>query len=666
MKIMLLSAVGLLCSLWATAQAPQEFPDEDFTFAASGARAVYMKRYDKDTAAGAVVLDEFGKTFIDNSQKNILVHYRHVMIKILNDRGISEATFEIPVYKSMDGGGAEEVYNVKAHTYNQEADGMQDIPFKQRDIFRETKSRTADLIKFTLPGVKAGSIIDVSYNLSSPFIRNFRGWDFQSDIPKIRSRYWAKIPANFDYHISLNGYLKLDEDDRDLVKGCLVVFNGGQADCTLMKLGMKDIPAFREEPYMPARSNYLSAVHFELSQVKNFNGSVDKLTNTWGDLDKQLAEDKDFGVQLKRGPSLLKDLSRGVTAGDTSDVARARHLYRYFQKTFRWDDYRGVFLERGIKKLLDSRAGNVADINVALVAALRSLGLKASPVLVSTRDNGIPREFYPALTDFNYIVARLEIAGNVYMLDATRRELPFGMIPLECVNGKGRVIPGRKPSEWLPMSAPQGFNEVDVAQLFLTEEGKLTGQVTRTFTGYAALHKRRDIRGYSSLDDYLDHVTGRWPGFTVTADSLRDLDKVDEALVETSEVSFDKPPGPGSLALNPFFSSMEENPFKATERHYPIDFGTTERNYSVISLHYPPGYRLASMPRPTNLALPDQGGRYIVQVDSLAGLVIIKALMEKSKPYYLASQYGALKQLYNLIVQSQRAEVVFAKNEISR
>jgi len=240
------------------------------------------------------------------------------------------------------------------------------------------------------------------------------------------------------------------------------------------------------------------------------------------------------------------------------------------------------------------------------------------------------------------------------------------MIPLECVNGKGRLIPERKPSKWLTLTAPAGFNEVDVAQLFLTEEGKLSGQVTRTFTGYAALEKRRDIRGYSSLDDYLDHVTGRWPGFTITADSLQDLDRVDEALVETSEVSFDKPPSPGSLALNPFFSSMEANPFKATERHYPIDFGTTERNYSVISLHYPPGYRLASMPRPTNLALPDRGGRYIVQVDSLAGLVVIKALMERSRPNYLANQYGALKQLYNLIVQSQRAEVVFAKNDISR
>lgn len=661
MKILLLSALGLLTALWASGQAPKGFPDEDFTFARSASPAFYMQTYDKDTAAGAVVLNEFGETDIDNSQNNILVHYRHVCIKILNDRGIKHATFEIPLYKQWDGGGAEEVYNVKAHTYNLDKDGLHDAVFRPRDVYRENKSRTIDLVKFTLPDVKAGSIIEVSYNISSPFIRNFREWDFQSDIPKIQSVYWAKIPANFDYHISLTGYLKLDEDEREVVKGCLMVYNGGQSDCTLMKLGMRDIPAFKQEAYMPAASNYLSAVHFELSQVNHFNGSVTKLTNSWHELDEKLALNKDFGTQLKRGPSVFRDLSLQVTARDTDQLSRAKDLYRFFQKKFKWDGYTGVFGERGVKKMLDSRGGNVADINLSLVAALRSIGLKADPVLVSTRENGIPHESYPSLTDFNYILARLEIGGDSYLLDATRSELPFGLFPLACVNGKGRVIYQDKPSEWLTMKAPASFNQVDVAEVTISDQGSVSGRMTRTYTGYAALEKRKSIRGFNSREDYLDHITGQWPGFKVTADTLQNLDESDKALVETCYFTFEQPPG-ASLTLNPFFGTMDKNPFQSKERHFPIDFGTTQRTYSVISLRYPENFRIASMPRPTALALPGQGGRYILQVDSLSGLVVMKTLVQQSKPYYLADQYSALKKFYDLIMQSQRADMIFARN----
>lgn len=661
MKTLLLSALGLLTFLWASGQTPQGYPDGDFT-TPGPAHFADTTAVEKDTAAGAVVLNEFGRTEIDNSQKNILVHYRHVLIKVLNERGIRQATFEIPLYKQWDGGGSEEVYNIKAHTTNQDEDGRHDAILKQRDVFRENKSRTMDVVKFTLPDVKVGSLLDVSYNLSSPFIRNFREWDFQSDIPKMQSVYWAKIPANFDYHVSLTGYLKLNEDKRELVKGCLMVYNGGQSDCTLMKLSMYDIPAFKDEPYMPAPSNYRSAVHFELSQIHKFNGSVTNLTNTWQQLDDQLAINKDFGIQLKRGPGVFREISRGVTADDTDQLSRAQHLYRFFQKSFKWDGYYGVFSEQGAKKLVNTHSGNIADINLSLVSALRAAGLKADPVLVSTRDNGIPHEYYPSLTDFNYVLARLDIDGQPYLLDASRPGLPFGMFPLDCVNGKGRVIYQDKPSDWLTMKAPAGFNEVDVADLLIDSAGHLSGRMTRTFMGYTALEKRKEIRDFNSQDDYLDHITGQWPGFRVTADSLKNLDQVDEPLVETCYLTAERPEGIGSFTMSPFFGTMDKNPFQATERHYPIDFGTTERTYSVFTLRYPQGYRITSMPRATSLALPDQGGRYILQVDSLQGMVVMKTLLEQSSPYYLASQYGGLKRFYSLIMQSQRADMILVKN----
>ena len=115
----------------------------------------------------------------------------------------------------------------------------------------------------------------------SPFIFNFKSWEFQSDIPKMKSEYWAKIPGNYIYNITLTGFLQAYHAIlRNLLKIALRPGGGNKADCALYKFGMKDIPAFVEEDYMTAKSNFLSAINFELSEVQYFNGGKEKLTKT--------------------------------------------------------------------------------------------------------------------------------------------------------------------------------------------------------------------------------------------------------------------------------------------------------------------------------------------------------------------------------------------------
>lgn len=659
----LLAGFGLL---WAFSAQSQDLPaqaDGDFSFGDISPAAFEMTRYAKDSTADAVVLAEFGRTEIDNSQHNILVHFRHVRIKILNERGIGEATFEIPLYRSWSGDGTEEIYNVKASTFNRVGSETQQQDLRIKDVFTENRSRTMSLAKFTLPGVRAGSVIDVEYNLSSPFIRNFRDWEFQSDIPKVYSEYWAKIPANLDYNVSLTGYLKLDENKREVVRDCLVDFNGGKADCTLMKLSMRDIPAFKDEQFMTARSNYLSAVHFELKEVQGFDGSDRKIANTWESLERQLDIDKDFGVQLKRGPSFFKGLVKQLSAGDTTDLEKARSVYRFFQHTYKWDGYTGLFCEQGIKKMLDAHSGNTGDINLSLVAALRAAGFSADPVLISTRDNGIPHDLFPSVTDFNYVLARVTVGGKDYLLDATHDDLPFGVFPLACVNGRGRVLYDGKPSAWIPLDPPANFNEVDIAQLVIDTTGGVTGTITRTYQGYAALERRKDIARFNSKDQYLDHLNaGQWAGLKITTDSVLHLDDPEAPLIETSAVT-DTASGDTRLSFRPFIGGyIKENPFESEERHFPVDFGATEQIYTVLTISYPQPYRLVSLPRQVNLGLPDGGGQYVVQIDSLAHMLVVKTLMKQSKPAYMADEYPVLRRFYGLIIQSQQADVVFSKN----
>ena len=72
----------------------------------------------------------------------------------------------------------------------------------------ENQSKFYDAKKFAIPNVKEGSVIEVFYTLESPFVFQFRSWEFQSEIPKLQSEFWALIPGNYLYNVSLRGYFE--------------------------------------------------------------------------------------------------------------------------------------------------------------------------------------------------------------------------------------------------------------------------------------------------------------------------------------------------------------------------------------------------------------------------------------------------------------------------
>ena len=56
-------------------------------------------------------------------------------------------------------------------------------------------------------------------------------------------------------------------------------------------------------------------------------------------------------------------------------------------------------------------------------------GFEASPVILSTRSHGFPLEQFPLLNDYNYVVTRVRVEGQYYLLDASRPVDGFGQPP---------------------------------------------------------------------------------------------------------------------------------------------------------------------------------------------------------------------------------------------
>ena len=633
--------------------------EKGFPYGQATYRELEITKYLPDSAAAALVLDEFGEAFI-NDEFNLQFTY-HARIKILKTEGVKQGTFEILLRKSE--GRAEKITSVKGSSFNIENGSMRESKLEPKSVYSENYNKFYNIQKFAIPNVKVGSVIEVMYTLESPFIYNFRSWEFQSDIPKLKSEYLCIIPGIYHYNVSLRGFLKLSKNESELVKSCFTP-PGRSADCARMRYGMKDIPAFREEEFMTAKSNFLSVINFELAQINYFDGRKDKITKEWKDVEEELRQHSEFGVQIKRGKDILDRQIETIIAGESDEKAKAEKIYEFIKGWYRWNEVYGKYSEFGIKKAFDSKVGNVGDINLSLIAALKYAGVSVEPVILSTRDNGLPTEVYPVMSDFNYVVAKATIAGKSYMLDATDDFYPFGLLPERCLNGKGRVV-GTSESHWEDLKPIERQRTTSIVNLELSNKG-LTGTVQTTYSGYAAVNERKKIKKFSGQQEYINAISNRLHDITIRTFTIENVDNLHKPLVVNLDIELDigDLPGGGTFLFSPFvIDQWKRNPFRSGERLFPVDFGASLEEILILNLTYSPDFELDEIPGKVALKLPANGGHFISEVNDAANKVSMANTLVIAKPIFTSQEYHYLKELFNNVVATEQTQLVFKKKK---
>lgn len=638
---------------------------KDFEFGRITQEEVNLKRYERDTTANAVVLKEYGTAYMITGSGLRIVFEHHVRIKILNAKGFEHGNIIIPVRRN-DVNTFEKAYDIQGVTLTMTENGtLSKTELNPKQVYKENKSKYYDLVKFAMPNLQEGSIIEYMYRIESPFVYNFRTWEFQSDIPKIYSEYVPRIPAAYNYNISLRGPYKLTRQQADVEKDCFSTGSGLRADCSRLTFIMEHVPAFITEDHMTAPSNFISAMNFELKDYTNYNGATVKVTQDWKSIDQQLKREDWFGVQLKK-KSLFKDQLTLVLAGKTTDLEKAKAVYAHIQNWFQWNNYYGKYSDEGIKKALERHTGSVADINLALITAMSAAGLNAEAVILSTRDNGTVNKLFPVVSDFNYVICKVNIDNNYYLLDATDPLLPFGLLPIRCINDQGRVISLDKPSYWIDLKATESEKKTYNLYLTLLENGKLSGKLLVTSSGYEAYKKRRSIKKFASIEEYVEDLDEQMPKAKIISSTINNLDKIDEPVQEMYELEIDAFDhlNHDRLLFNPFiFNKVTVNPFKMAERTYPVDWGAPSEARTTISVLLPEKFEVASYPEEVRLALPNNGGKFIAEIRMVGNTLTLQQMTQLSKSIYSPEEYGSLKELFNRIIHFQKSDVVLKKKK---
>ncbi|WP_459209423.1 DUF3857 domain-containing protein [Aquimarina rhabdastrellae] len=621
-----------------------------------------LNTYSQDSTANAFFIYEKGYSRIQNNGSFNLITDYQAKVKILNQKGFDNANIRVVLYNNER--NAEKIHNIKAFTYNYVNGVIEKKAVSPSAIYREKYSDNHTLIKFTFPDLKPGSVITYSYQLETPFIFNFNGWEFQDDIPKRHSEYRCDIPGNYIYNIKLVGGLKLTHQNSEILRNCITLGASSSADCAKLTYVMKDIPAFISEKYMTAKKNYLSRISFELSEFKGFDGTIKKYTKSWKDVDKELKNDPDIGYQLRKLLATKHVLPQNIQSKANS-LEKATEIYNYLVANYSWNEENRIYNDISIKDILKERTGNVAEINILLHNVLKQQKFDVKPILLSTRKNGYPTTIHPVISDFNYLIVQLQLNDKTYLLDATEKDLAFGQIPFRALNIHGRLLDFKNGSSWITLSPQQRSQIYFKDEYVLTENGEFKGTSEQLYTGYHASFKKNNLKNISE-DDYIQKIKDQLDQEDIDLTSLIFENKKSKIKpykeIYTHTKTFEDTPN--LLFIEPFFGSFfSENPFKLNHRTYPVDFGFKDNYTHFVKITIPEGYVFEEVPQSKNYKLSDGQGTVTFAVKQQDNALYLNLRIKFNSHIYPAEHYQGLKTLFSHIIDIQNNTTLLIKKK---
>jgi len=616
-----------------------------------------MVNYPGDTSAAAVTLAEWGYLDARNVTEGRFILEYQAKIKILKKKGLAKADFDIPLYKS--GNREERWLNFEASVYNLENGSIKEKKVTSKVLFFDKSSKYHNTVKFAMPDVRVGTVMVIKYSIESPFLFTLRAWEFQDVFPKVRSELTTQIPGLYVYHTSLRGFQKLKEQQSEIESDC-VTGAFGKADCARNRYIMENIPAFDEEEYMTAKSNFLAAIYFELSEYHTTEGLV-KVTKSWSDVEEELLLHDSFGKQIRKARNISDPELKKALAALSDPLTKAKVIYDFVAHHFVWDGVNSKYSLTDAKKAFDLGKGNVGDINLVLTGLMQANGLDAYPVILSTRSNGTVTELYPVMTEFDYVVAQVAIDGKNYLLDATEPYLPFGVLPVRCLNGKGRII-GKDVTGWIDLKPIEKRKKVITADMKLTHEGVITGEVVLQDYAYAGLDLLEELGQGSDAVALQAKLKESWNA-DISNYSLERPTDSSKPVTQRMTITLPTEGQEASVIyFNPFiFERITKNPFTLTERLYPVDYGVAPEVTVVFNLTLPPDLVVEEMPKNAALQLPLGGGRYLFNTSSQDNKISITTNMVLTKAVYGKGEYKALKEFYERIIALEQSTVVLKK-----
>ncbi|MCC4214138.1 hypothetical protein LLW17_15535 [Leeuwenhoekiella sp. Mr9] len=336
-------------------------------------------------------------------------------------------------------------------------------------------------------------------------------------------------------------------------------------------------------------------------------------------------------------------------------------MFEYAKRRMTWNGYLGIYADEGAKNAYKKGSGNSADINLTLVNMLRYAGLDANPVILSTRDNGIP--IFPTRNGFNHVIAGVVIEGTVLLMDATNKIGAVNLLEEALLNWNGRLIREDGTSDWVSLNPGSHAQENTMVNAEIDENFALNTKVRSQFTGHYGLRHRKNFGGKDEQEQ-LEAYERRYSGIELNQIQIENL----ENPYEPVQISYDFEMADGvervgdKVFISPLLHlASQETPFKSEQRRHPVDFGYPWKDRYIITINLPKGYTVESLPENGIFTFGDDLGSFKYLISNTNNTIQISTEMVINSSIITPDLYQGLKEFYAMVVSKENEKVVLAK-----
>ncbi len=633
-----------------------------FKFGKVSMEELDMKTFVNDSSANAVVLFEEGSTFYYFTNDFNLSTEITERIKILKQEGVELATVNVQYH--VDGSQKEKISNIEAWSYNLENGKIEKTKLDKKFIFDEKISDNVYQIKFAIPNVKAGSVIEYKYKKTSPFYHIIPEWYFQrTSAPVIYSRYEVAIPEFFIYKINTKGYEHINVEEKQINQIINIAQQGENTRIPHMSRNIvftaENLPAMKDDNYVWSVRDYMSSVDFELAAT-HFPGSFYKSYSlSWEDIEKTLQSNANFVRCFTKKTSLNEDIKQFDNISD--EIGKIEAIYSYVKDKVRWNGEYAFY--DNAKDALKDGVGNNVQINGLIISALNSAGIKSYPVLLRRRSQGRLPIAVPSLNKLTtFIVAAETKDGTVYYLDGSATRGGLNMLPSDLLVDQARTFNLKDNGAWVDLTKLTQNQTVIINNAKLTSDGSLECEIEALYKNLPAYDLKNHLFNLKDSTEYIEKFENENDVEVVSYSVEGHNNNISNSVKTTMLIKKEDLSRGNFIYINPLIiSHTTKNAFTQFERKLPVEFEYPMIFQIISTIEIPEDYEIEELPKSVKTVLDQNAGTFSYVVAGDGNKIQLNYKFNLNEIIYPFNNYGMLKEFWELLTTKNGEMLVLKK-----
>jgi hypothetical protein len=582
----------------------------------------------------------FWEVRLDDKKSNKLSYEHYVRVKIFTERGRERfSKFDIPYTKNK------KVEDVSARVIKPDgtivALNPQDI--FEREIVRAGKIKI-NAVSFAVPGIEPGVIVEYQYR--EVFKNDSAGGErliFQRDIPIQRISYAVRPyqGSNLKYKPYNMPDVRFTED----------LSNKGFYIAT-----MNNVPAFKEEPYMPPDDEVRRWMYLYYSGWNSFNWRLFGVGAS------------QFFIEATKPKKEVMAKAAELTSLAANEDEKLRRLYDFTQKQIRNISFDSTFTDEQRENLklktpedvLKRGVGDIGFIDLLFASLARAAGFETNLVMTGDRSElFFSPEKYVGSSFINPAGVAVRVGSEWKFFSPGKPYLPYGRMPWANEDVSALMI-GSEGSVWnkMPLSKPEQSRAKRTGKFNLLEDGTLEGTVRIEFEGHQAISRRRAEFNDSPAkreENVKNDLKGRISVAEVSAITVENFSDPAKPLTYVYKVrvpNYAQKTGK-RLFLQPGFFEYGAKPvFSSATRTHSVYFPYPWSEDDEVEIQLPKGFEMENGDAPVSIS--DRGKVGFLQisigVDKTANLLQLKRNFYfggNNTVLFAPSLYQPLKSLFD-------------------